>query len=214
MMKECTKCKRNDVSFYKDKNAKNGFRSICKICDIERRVKFAIANPDKTISAKKQYIANHPDKQKEIKDSILLRNPRYFADKAKEYRSRNREEVLVRRRKQDKEKRKSDPLYKLRRVTSNKISSAIIKGGYRKTSKTAIMLGCDWLTFKHHLESKFKPGMTWDNYGEWEIDHKEPCLIANSESELVKLQHYLNLQPLWKQDHVVKTALDIKRISI
>ena len=213
-MKVCVKCAKDNVSFYKDKNAADGHRNVCKACDIERRIKFAIANPYKTISAKKRYITNHPNKQKEVKDLILLRNPRYFADKAKEYRSRNREEVLVRRRKQDKERRKNDPLYQLRRAASNRISSAIIKGGYRKTSKTATMLGCDWLTFKQYLESKFEPGMTWNNYGTWEIDHSEPCLIANSESELIKLQHYLNLQPLWKQDHITKTALDVKRISI
>ena len=25
-----------------------------------------------------------------------------------------------------------------------------------------------------HLENRFKPGMSWDNYGEWHIDHKIP----------------------------------------
>lgn len=211
-MKRCNKCLqvRGSNWFYKDKNAKYGRRSTCKTCEIERRISFAKENTEQTKIAKKKYTIKHKDKLKQANQLRKQINPRYFADKAKQYRERNKDVVLSRRRQQDKERRKNDPLYKLRRTTSNNITSAIIKRGYKKNSKTELILGCNWMTFKIHIESLFEPGMTWDNYGEWQIDHKQPCLLAKNETDVLKLQHYLNLQPIWKQDHFEKTKNDLR----
>lgn len=58
---------------------------------------------------------------------------------------------------------------------------------------------------KKHLESKFQPGMTWDNYGEWEIDHITPdsWFVYNSSEDdgFQKSWSLNNLQPLWKSDN-------------
>lgn len=55
------------------------------------------------------------------------------------------------------------------------------------------------------LESKFQTGMTWDNYGEWQLDHRIPLDSAVNEEDLYKLNHYTNLQPLWKEDNLRKS---------
>lgn len=209
-MKICKKCGKDNASFYKDKNAADGYRTICKTCDIQRRISFAKENPEQTKIAKKKYTAKHKDKLKQANELLKQNNPKYFANKAKQYRERNKDVVLSRRRQQDKERRKNDPLYKIRRATSSNITLAITKRGYKKNSKTEFILGCNWLIFKLHIESLFKPGMTWDNYGEWQIDHIKPCLAAKDETELLKLQHYLNLQPIWKQFHFEKTKNDLR----
>ena len=71
-------------------------------------------------------------------------------------------------------------------------------------------LGCSIEDLKTHLKSQFQPGMSWDNYGEWEIDHIVPfCKIDLSNWEQLKsVIHYTNLQPLWKKDHIKKTVED------
>ena len=76
--------------------------------------------------------------------------------------------------------------------------------GYIKNTNTYNILGESWEFVKQHMESLFKEGMTWDNYGEWEIDHVIPLSSVKTEEEIIKLCHYSNLQPLWKMDNRLK----------
>jgi hypothetical protein len=66
-------------------------------------------------------------------------------------------------------------------------------------------LGIDWNGFKLHIEDKFKKGMTWENYGEWEYDHIIPISFAKDEEMIVKLNHYTNFQPLWWRENNSKS---------
>ena len=68
-------------------------------------------------------------------------------------------------------------------------------------------LGCDIATFRAHLESQFKDGMSWDNYGDWNIGHWVPLQYkidgkTPTLEEVTQRLHYINTQPLWR----VKTA--------
>ncbi len=42
--------------------------------------------------------------------------------------------------------------------------------------------------------------MTWENRGEWEIDHIKACahFDLSRESEVLKCFHFTNLRPEWK----------------
>lgn len=60
---------------------------------------------------------------------------------------------------------------------------------------------------KHHIESLFTEGMSWENYGVvWEIDHKKPIKwftdnknLFNTVKELcIEANKLDNLQPLFK----------------
>jgi len=69
-------------------------------------------------------------------------------------------------------------------------------------------VGCDVDTLRAHLERQFVDGMTWENQGEWHIDHVRPCASFNldNEDERHKCFHYTNLQPLWGPDNLSKNA--------
>jgi hypothetical protein len=60
----------------------------------------------------------------------------------------------------------------------------------------------------NHLENKFEDWMTWDNYGEWHIDHIKPRSWFNFESikdeEFKKCWSLENLQPLEAHKNLVK----------
>lgn len=72
---------------------------------------------------------------------------------------------------------------------------------------SAGLLGCGIAKLKAHLAKNFEPGMTWDNWGDWHIDHIKPLTAfnLNDNEELEKACHYSNLQPLWARDNLRKS---------
>jgi hypothetical protein len=106
-----------------------------------------------------------------------------------------------------KKRRAVDPLFKLKSNIRSLISNYIIKGGYIKKTKSQQILGCTFEEFKNYLESKFEPWMNWENFGNpkdkvfeinktWDIDHIIPISSATTEEDIIRLNHYTNLQPL------------------
>lgn len=78
---------------------------------------------------------------------------------------------------------------------------------YNQKSGSAIRdLGCSIKELKIYLESKFKAGMSWENYGEWHIDHVKPLSKFNlrNKEEFKKACSYMNLQPLWAKENLSK----------
>lgn len=60
-------------------------------------------------------------------------------------------------------------------------------------------------TFKAHIEAQFEPGMSWDNQGEWEIDHIVPLKYNNPTiEETYERLHYTNTQPMWAAENTSK----------
>ena len=87
------------------------------------------------------------------------------------------------------------------------IGNSIRRNGFKKLSKTHIILGCTFEEFKDHIESQWESWMTWENYGNpkdgiyepnktWDIDHNIPSCSATTEEEIIRLNHYTNLKPL------------------
>jgi len=82
----------------------------------------------------------------------------------------------------------------------------MLEGKYKRGSAVKD-LGCSIEDLKRHLESQFQPGMSWENYGEWHIDHIKP-LSKFDLTDLIELQkacNYTNLQPLWAVDNIKKS---------
>ena len=68
------------------------------------------------------------------------------------------------------------------------------------------IIGIDSQGFREYISSKFKEGMSWDNYGwdTWHLDHIIPLSTAKTIKELEELSHYTNLQPLWRDENLEK----------
>ena len=74
------------------------------------------------------------------------------------------------------------------------------------------MIGCSPAALCHQLESKFLPGMSWANYGEWHIDHIKPCAMfdLSQDDQVIACFNHSNLQPLWAKDNIAKGAAFIQ----
>ena len=75
---------------------------------------------------------------------------------------------------------------------------------------SAEYLGCNIETFKKHIEQQFTEGMSWENYGEWHIDHKIPLKYNKPSLEEVAQQlQCTNTQPMWAILNMSKGCLYI-----
>ena len=101
-----------------------------------------------------------------------------------------------------------DISFKIAKNLRSRLSKAISRN--IKEGSAISNLGCTLDEFKVYLESMFAPGMSWDNYGEWHIDHIRP-LCSFDLTDLNKIKeacHYNNLQPLWAKDNLSKISKD------
>jgi hypothetical protein len=104
----------------------------------------------------------------------------------------------------------SNLLFKLENNLKNRMLYATGKS-FSKI-ETIQILGCNFQELQQYIESKFKSGMTWKNYGcgfngkgmsEWVIDHIKPCIKfnLNNYKELKDCFHHSNIQPLWADEN-------------
>jgi hypothetical protein len=117
----------------------------------------------------------------------------------KQKKEKSERDVLYKRK-----RRGEDSLYRLGDNISRLIRKSINKG-YKKGSSTYEILGIGETQFKEWIEGQWQEGMSWDNYGEWHLDHKIPISSGMNEEEKRKLNHYTNLQPLWAIDNLRKS---------
>jgi hypothetical protein len=130
----------------------------------------------------------------------------------KKYRTECREEYLIYKRKYYKEhkdkwneyvlnRRKSDLPFKILMNLRHRINMALVHNF--KSEHTKKLLGCSIEFLKNWLTIQFTEGMSWKNYGKWEIDHIRPC--ASFDLSIIEHQNacfnYLNLQPLWAEEN-------------
>lgn len=142
-------------------------------------------NKEDHIKRGKEWSINNKEKHKQLK---------------KEWRINNKERVN----KYARDKRATDPSFKILLNLRNRINKAVKHG--RRSAKTMDLIGCTIEELKQHLEGKFEDGMSFDNYGEWHIDHITPCIAFNllDPEEQRKCFNWKNLQPLWAKDNMSK----------
>lgn len=75
-----------------------------------------------------------------------------------------------------------------------------------KSGSTFDILGYTVDDLKSHIESQFVDGMTWENHGEWHIDHIIPISmwIKVGVTDPSVINALDNLQPLWAIDNLSK----------
>lgn len=103
--------------------------------------------------------------------------------------------------------RNTKPYIRMVNNLRRRVLSAL--AGLNKSSATLELLGCSRSELRAHLESKFQPGMTWENYGPvWHVDHKRPCASFDltDPAQQRACFHWTNLQPLYATENMKKGA--------
>lgn len=157
----------------------------------------------------RQYRLKNAEKLKEDKKREYEENKEWYVQYNRDYREKNKESLREDKAEYVREKRKTDPTFRLIENMRLRVSSALRCQDSAKNKTTIDLLGCTPEFLKNYLESKFTEGMTWDNYGKkgWHVDHILPCASFDltKEEEQKKCFHYTNLQPLWWLDNIKKS---------
>ena len=157
----------------------------------------------------KQWYLLNKDKEKKRCSDYYKSNKTIRLKKGSKWRKENKDKL----RNYYKQRLINDPEYRLRNLLRARLRAAI--KNHQKVGSAVKDLGCTVNELKIYLESKFTINshtnevMSWDNYGDrWQIDHiKElKSFDLSNRDQFLKACNYTNLQPLWNEDHLIKTA--------
>lgn len=188
--------RRESARRYKEKN-----KEVLREKKNQYMKEYYAKNKEKIAEYQKAYYQKNADKVKERVRAYTEENKERIEARQKQYRAEHSKEhaEYIKRRRQE------DPTYKMICAVRNLLNNAFnkrTKVGKKKRAEE--ILGCTIEEFIAHLESQFQEGMTLENHGEWHIDHKIPLSSAKTEEDVIRLNHYTNLQPLWAKDNLVK----------
>jgi len=204
--KRCAKCQGEFPAtlefFYKCSQKRDNLRSECKNCSKAYRREQYNKNQTKILQQKKEYIKKNKDKIQERNKKQYLKNRDARLEYQKQYAELNRDAIRDRQREYSINKYHSDPNFKIKINLSSRMRRFFSKNGNR----TIDFIGCSIDDLKLHLEKQFVDGMSWENYGDWHVDHIRPCCsfdLTDPEQQR-ECFNYTNLQPLWAEHNLSK----------
>lgn len=199
-MKICSKCKeeKSNSEFGKDLSKSCGLQSYCKECQKNDRIMKTYSSSTISVEYRQTYY-------KENKKELLT--------KQKIYKENNKEVINNYQKEYRKKRRSEDITFRLSEVIRSNVSRVFKYIGTKKETKSYSIVEYKPIELKEHLESKFKEGMTWDNYGTiWEIDHTIPVKWFINNIDKFKDKNHVckeanalnNLTPMFFNDNRTK----------
>lgn len=169
-------------------------------------------NKEELLDYKKDHYENNKEVYKKRSKDQKSSNKEEYLEYLKNWRKENRENIKKSTKdwfEKNPEKRK-EYWGKLRKAKPHIIAwrcslrIALSRMGKKKDNSTIEMLKYSPEDLKLHMESLFREGMSWDNWGEWHIDHIYPLSKFNSETPIHIVNALDNLQPLWAGENLSK----------
>ena len=235
---EIAKQKHNQYLKYKASGRTKIYQKTNRIKHREKRIAYTIEwrkrNPDKikatekkrledgrAYKSSKKYREANPNKIKVWNKKTYWKHREKRLADHKIYYQKNKDKIKINAKayaktpagkiagKRSRIKTRSTPHGHLRHAISNGVRTKLLNHNGKKYRASIDKI----LPFKipeliARLESMFKPGMTWDNYGKWHVDH----IIADSSFNYTTINcpsfkqawALTNLQPLWANENCSK----------
>lgn len=173
------------------------------------------------IACKKEYYevydVENAERRRELgrkrkRDRIEYYRTDFYKKIQKEYYTKHKEIIAEKRRQRSEEVNKKSrerydtPKSKVNHSMRRMVSRVFEKISTSKNSNTDEILGYSPRDLMNHLESHFLEGMTWDNHGEWHIDHRISVMeyIRNGCEDPAVINALGNLYPMWASDNFSK----------
>lgn len=200
----------------------------------EHKRRYYLRHKDEILAKAKSYRLANRSRIKERDRIRYSKNSQAIKLKVSEYQKSNKEKCNLRKKLWASKNRQRVKLSKLRWVKKNpdykrkwifnrrrndvgfrilcslrrRLYGTYLRKGWSNSASS--LLGCSLEDFRIYLESKFEPGMTWENYGKhgWHIDHIVPCALFDltKEDHRKRCFHFSNLQPMFALQNHKKAA--------
>lgn len=196
--KVCSKCKleKSTTQFGKRKLSKDGLMVWCKLCMSE----YDKAR-EKTQQRQESRSKNPSRSREHRRNKYLEPNRRSKSlESMKAYYQKNKANLIKKKIADE----KKDAISVLKSGIKTRIRNVFKRSPYTKKSRTHEILGCSYEEFLQHIERQFLPGMSWERRSEIHIDHIVPLASAKNEQDLIALNHFTNLRPMWAKDNLAK----------
>lgn len=230
-MKTCSKCEEVKPldQFFARKSAADGRMSSCKACKTKATYAWRDRNREKWNDYVAAQYRSSERRRLKIENNAAIAAEKKAAfegnksailaergarnekrDQVKAYRKtfRSTPEYRERASARRSEKQSNDAGYRLSRRMSSGIARTLKSGKGGKSWQSLVPYTLDRL--HRHIELQFLPGMTWENMGDWHIDHIMPLSSFSFERECDEGFHaawaITNLRPLWGTDNLVKSS--------
>ena len=208
-MKQCAKCKQSKSldQFGKRSAAKDGLHPYCKPCHRESSKQ----SYHKDIERSR---ARDRGRNEKRKDYLAKKNAEWIANNkerhlqnSRNWHKNNKERVIRRNAARYKALYGKDLAYTADRLIRRQVQR-IYDAASSKKDISSKEIGYTTTDFLVHIESLMQEGMSWENYGEWHIDHIKPISVYIKEgiTDPIIINALDNLRPLWKAENLSKGA--------
>lgn len=189
----CGECKEllPPEKFWRTRMSPTGNSYYCKVCDKKKRAPYFERTKDSRNESKKRWTE---------KNAVAISARRKIAYQKIKDDPVAWKELTEKNAKRMRDKLRSNIGFRLLAAARNRLW--YVAKGTAKAGRTVELIGCTPEFLKTYLESKFKPGWTWGDWGSvFEIDHIIPCskFDMRDPEQQRKCFHYSNLQPLEKE---------------
>jgi hypothetical protein len=159
--------------------------------------------------ADKKYYESNKEKISEYYSEWRENKKEHLKEYLKKWREENRDKLRKTKRDYERNRKASDPLYKLITNFRTAIWTVLKESNVDKYGHYFDVLQYTPDELINHLEKQFKDDMTWDNYGIWHVDHKFPITSFDiqemGDEEFMKCWSLENLQPMWGEENIRKS---------
>jgi len=157
----------------------------------------------------KKYYESNKEKISEYYSEWREDNKERLKEYQKKWREENRDKLRKTKRDYERNRKASDPLYKLISNFRTAIYTVLKESNVDKYGHYFDILQYTPEELINHLENQFKDDMTWENYGIWHVDHKLPITSFNikeiGDEEFMRCWCLDNLQPMWGEENIRKS---------
>lgn len=186
--KECSRCLRSleDSEFNKVKRKGIAYlKAACKTCQSAYETKYRRSNLEEARQKQYRWFKNNQEKHYQAVGKYQLSNRECLSEK--------RKKRLL-----------EDVNHRIARNLRTRLWCALKRSQLRASAVDN--LGCSVEDLKTYITVLFVEGMSWENYGVWQIDHAVPLAFFDltDPEQLAKACHYTNLQPMWASENSSK----------